>query len=132
MLSLTEDSATLLQEAGATPLTVDPSGVYFRRDGRLGSRTVLCGVSPDENEDEDYPFVSCRKDFERLKEDVDYDVFENIIWPALAKRSTIFEQVKVKGAWSGLYDYNTFDRKFLNNAIQLTRLISSHRERHCW
>jgi FAD-dependent oxidoreductase domain-containing protein 1 len=45
--------------------------------------------------------------------DVDYNYFDEAIWPGLAERVPAFEALKVKGAWAGHYDQNSFD----NNAI---------------
>merc|ERR1712212_845616 len=41
--------------------------------------------------------------------DVDYDYFNDKIWPLLAHRVPAFEKCKVKSAWAGYYDYNFFD-----------------------
>lgn len=79
-----------------TPLTIDPSNVYFRRDGLGGN--FLAGRSPTfEQEPSPANF------------DVDYDYFDTDVWPTLAKRVPAFESLKVKSAWAGLYEYNTFD-----------------------
>lgn len=79
------------------PLTIDPkSQTYFRCDGLGGN--YLVGRSPSY---EDEP--SC----ENL--DVDYNYFDNMIWPHLANRIPAFESAKVMNAWSGFYEYNTFD-----------------------
>jgi glycine/D-amino acid oxidase-like deaminating enzyme len=77
------------------PLTVDPSGVWFRPEGRF----FLCGKSPDEH-DEPLP-----TDLERI----DHSFFEREVWPQLASRVPAFESVKVVNAWAGYYDYNTLD-----------------------
>lgn len=45
--------------------------------------------------------------------DVDYDWFNEGMWPRLAERVKAFEELKVQSAWSCHYDQNTFD----NNAI---------------
>jgi FAD-dependent oxidoreductase domain-containing protein 1 len=45
--------------------------------------------------------------------DVDYNYFDEAIWPGLAERVPAFEALKVSGAWAGHYDQNSFD----NNAI---------------
>jgi len=78
------------------PLTVDPSGVWFRPEGRL----FVCGKSP-------------KADQEPLPEDldaIDHAFFEQEVWPHLAARVPTFESVKVVSAWAGFYDYNTLDQ----------------------
>lgn len=78
------------------PLTVDPSGVWFRPEGRV----FICGVSPSE-------FA------EPLADDldtIDYEPYENTVWPALAARVPAFELLKLTNAWAGYYDYNTLDQ----------------------
>ena len=45
--------------------------------------------------------------------DVDYDYFDEAIWPGVAARVPAFEALKVMGAWAGHYDQNYFD----HNAI---------------
>ncbi len=77
------------------PLLIDPSGVYFRPEGA----SYICGVSPPEDADPD-----CL-DFE-----IDYSLFEDTIWPALAHRVPAFEAIKLARAWAGHYDYNTLDQ----------------------
>ncbi len=77
------------------PLTVDPSGVYFRPEGKH----FICGLSPDEHEE---PQV--------MDWDVDYGWFEDRIWPVLAERVPAFEAIKVVNAWVGHYDYNALDQ----------------------
>ena len=76
------------------PLVIDTSGVYFRPEGAF----FLAGVSPEEPSDpECYDF------------DVDWPLFDDVIWPALAHRVPAFENLRVKRAWAGHYDLNTFD-----------------------
>lgn len=41
--------------------------------------------------------------------EVDYKIFDELIWPALANRVPGFEQLKMLRAWAGLYEYNLFD-----------------------
>lgn len=75
------------------PLTVDPGGVYFRPEGNR----FVCGVGPD-------PDLDC-DDFE-----VEHALFEEVIWPALAKRVPAFEALRPGAAWAGHYAYNTLDQ----------------------
>ena len=78
------------------PLTVDPSGVWFRPEGRF----FLCGKSPDEGEEPRPADLDA----------IDHAFFENEVWPRLAMRVPAFESVKVVNAWAGYYDYNTLDQ----------------------
>jgi FAD-dependent oxidoreductase domain-containing protein 1 len=77
------------------PLTVDPSGVYFRPEGS----GFLCGVSPPEGQDPD-----------TLDLDLEYRWFEEIVWPTLAHRVPAFEAVKLASSWAGHYAVNTVDQ----------------------
>ena len=68
--------------------------------GLCDDSNFLCGKSPGEaDQDLDSPPL-----------EVDYDWFEQEIWPVLAERAPCFEALKVVGAWAGYYDYNTFDQ----------------------
>jgi glycine/D-amino acid oxidase-like deaminating enzyme len=78
------------------PLTVDPSGVWFRPEGR----GFITGVSPEENAEPPADEL----------DSIDHGLFEAEIWPVLAARVPAFEAVKVTNAWAGFYDYNTFDQ----------------------
>ena len=77
------------------PLTIDPTGVYFRPEGA----SFICGVAPPDDRDPD-----C------LDFDIDYNLFEETIWPTLAERVPAFESIKLARAWAGHYDYNTIDQ----------------------
>ncbi|QUJ75362.1 FAD-binding oxidoreductase [Sulfitobacter albidus] len=80
------------------PLTIDPSGVHMRTDGRY----YLAGCPPDEDPDvapDDFGF--------------DHSLWENKVWPVLATRIPQFEAVKVINEWVGHYAYNTFDQNAL-------------------
>ena len=81
------------------PLTVDPSGVWFRPEGA----GFICGVSPDESNE------PAADDLDQIDEAPFYDV----VWPTLAERVPEFEAVRLAGAWAGYYDYNTFDQNAL-------------------
>jgi len=78
------------------PMLIDPSGLYFRREGLAG--LYLVGMSPTPEEEPSN---------ENL--DVDYDYFYEKLWPILAHRVPAFENCKVKNAWAGYYDYNYYD-----------------------
>ncbi|MDX1432688.1 MAG: FAD-binding oxidoreductase [Gammaproteobacteria bacterium] len=77
------------------PLVIDPSGMYFRPE----SGNYICGISPEAGADPD-----CR-DF-----DIDYEIFEDRLWPLLAARVPAFEAIKLVNAWAGHYAYNTLDQ----------------------
>ncbi|XP_029429080.1 FAD-dependent oxidoreductase domain-containing protein 1 isoform X2 [Rhinatrema bivittatum] len=79
------------------PLLIDNTGAYFRREGIGGN--YIGGLSPTEEEEPDISDL-----------EVDYDFFQQKLWPKLAQRVTAFESLKVKGGWAGYYDYNTFDQ----------------------
>jgi FAD-dependent oxidoreductase domain-containing protein 1 len=82
----------------ACPLVIDTGGVYFRPEGQ----GFLCGVAPDESEDPP------SEDF-----DVDWRLWEERLWPALAQRVPGFAAARVHSAWAGHYDVNMLD----HNAI---------------
>ncbi len=77
------------------PLTVDPSGVWFRPEGRF----FLCGKSPEPSQEP--PTTDL--------DSIDHAFFESEVWPRLAARVPAFESVKVVNAWAGYYDTNTLD-----------------------
>jgi glycine/D-amino acid oxidase-like deaminating enzyme len=77
------------------PLTVQPTGIWFRPEGR----TFLTGISPEEHEE------PTEMDWE-----VDHGFFEERIWPGLAERVPLFETIKVVNSWTGHYDYNALDQ----------------------
>ena len=85
-------------ENEAMPLTIDPSGVWFRPEGT----NFICGVSPEDRDDPD-----C------LDFGLDYRPFEELIWPTLAHRVPMFEAIKLIRAWAGHYDYNVLDQNVL-------------------
>lgn len=81
------------------PLLIDPSGVYVRPEGD----GFLCGTAPPEDRD---PDVS--DDFE-----VEWDLFDEIIWPTIAARVPAFERIRPGRAWAGFYDMCAFDHNVL-------------------
>jgi len=80
------------------PLTIDPTGVWFRPEGA----NFIGGVSPPEEQDPD------ATDFE-----IDYGLYEEVVWPTLAHRIPAFEALKLVRAWVGHYDYNTLDQNVI-------------------
>lgn len=76
------------------PLLVDPSGFWIRPEGAY----QICGA-PDPEDDRDPG-----DDFE-----VDWPLFEETTWPALAHRIPAMEEVKVVRAWAGHYEMNLLD-----------------------
>jgi FAD-dependent oxidoreductase domain-containing protein 1 len=84
------------------PLTVDPSGVWFRPEGRY----FICGVSPEAADE------PAAVDLDAI----DYQPFEEIVWPTLAARVPAFEEAKMISAWAGYYDYNTLDQNAIIGA----------------
>lgn len=81
------------------PLTIDPSGVHFRQDGK---DAYMAGGHSDVD-----PAVEF-DDFE-----MDHSLWQEHIWPVLATRVPQFEAIKVQREWAGHYAYNVFD----HNAI---------------
>ncbi len=79
------------------PLLVDPSGIYVRPEGSV---YLTGGAEPEEGDGPADP-----RDF-----DVDWPLFEEVIWPVLATRIPAFEAIKPTRAWAGHYDYNTLDQ----------------------
>ncbi len=77
------------------PLTIDPSGVHMRSDGRY----YMAGCPPDDD-----PAVD-PDDFT-----MDHAIWQDKVWPAIAARVPAFERVKLINSWVGHYDYNTLDQ----------------------
>lgn len=81
------------------PLLIDTSGVWVRPEGD----GYISGYSPDDLDETDHG-----GDFE-----VDWPLFERVIWPALAHRVPAFEALRPGRAWAGHYDMNLFDHNAL-------------------
>jgi FAD-dependent oxidoreductase domain-containing protein 1 len=91
------------------PLIVDPSSLWCRPEGNR----FICGVVPPDD-----PDVAV-DDFE-----VNYQEFDDLVWPALAHRVPAFEAVRLDSAWAGQYDYNVFDQNaFLGPCESVPNLI---------
>jgi glycine/D-amino acid oxidase-like deaminating enzyme len=80
---------------GAAPLTVDPSGIYFRPEGPA----YIVGFSPREGD----------PDPDTLDLVADRGRFEAFVWPALAHRVPAFDHVRLLDTWAGHYEVNTLD-----------------------
>ena len=78
------------------PLTIDPSGVHVRQDGKT---TYMAGGHAAHDPAVDFD------DFE-----MDHALWQDHIWPALANRIPQFEAIKVIREWGGQYDLNTLDQ----------------------
>lgn len=84
------------------PLTIDPSGVHVRQDGKT---TYMAGAHTDE--DPAVPF----DDFH-----MDQSLWQDHVWPALATRIPAFEAIKIHREWAGHYDMNTLDQNAIVGA----------------
>jgi len=78
------------------PLTGDlTTGVYWRPEGK------------------EYLAGSPLSVFDANDLEPAWNDFEELVWPALAKRIPAFEELKLTGGWAGYYDCNKLD----NNAV---------------
>jgi FAD-dependent oxidoreductase domain-containing protein 1 len=78
------------------PLTGDlTTGVYWRPEGK------------------EYLAGSPNSIFDATDLEPAWNDFEELVWPALAKRIPAFEKLKLTGGWAGYYDCNKLD----NNAV---------------
>jgi sarcosine oxidase len=84
---------------GPTPLTILPSGVYFRPEGEAW----IAGYSPHAGE----------SDPDTLDLEPDRGFFDDFVWPRLAERVPAFDSVRLLDTWAGHYEVNTLD----HNAI---------------
>jgi glycine/D-amino acid oxidase-like deaminating enzyme len=80
---------------GPTPLVIDPTGTWFRPEGRfyIGGTTPARGNDP--------PGAPL---------EVQHQEWDELVWPTLAARVPAFEAAKVVNSWAGYYEYNTFDQ----------------------
>ncbi len=77
------------------PLTIDPSGVHVRTDGRY----YMAGCAPEDDRAVDHD------DFAE-----DHAIWEDKVWPTVATRIPQFEAIRVINSWAGHYAYNTLDQ----------------------
>ncbi len=84
------------------PLLIDPSGVWLRPEGN----GFLSGAPPRGDDIDDAPL-----------DQIDHAQFEEQLWPTLAARIPSFESLRMRSAWAGYYEMNTFDRNGLVGAL---------------
>lgn len=88
---------TAVKPDGPLPLTVLPSGLYFRTE--TGGMVLLGKSMDDDPVGYDFSWDQHR--------------FMDLLWPELAEFVPAFERLKLVRGWAGLYAVNTLD----NNAI---------------
>jgi len=84
------------------PLLIDPSGVWLRPEGA----GFLAGAPPRRDDADEAPLDA-----------IDLEQFDAELWPALAARIPAFEALRVRSAWAGYYEMNTFDHNGLVGAL---------------
>jgi glycine/D-amino acid oxidase-like deaminating enzyme len=87
------------QTLAACPLVIDPSGFWFRPEGRH----YIAGATPLSGEDE-------------APLEPDYREFDEALWSRMAQRVPAFEALRVERAWAGYYEMNLFDANALIGA----------------
>jgi len=90
------------------PLVIDPSGVWFRPE----ARGFIAGAPPRGDDADEAPLDA-----------VDYALFDELIWPALAARVPAFEALRVRSGWAGYYEMNAFDHNGLAGALPAWRNV---------
>jgi FAD-dependent oxidoreductase domain-containing protein 1 len=108
------------------PLLIDPSGVWLRPEGvtdpqgpagrppegarppseRPRGGLFLSGAPPRGDDIDDAPLDA-----------IDYAQFDEQLWPTLAARIPAFEALRVRSAWAGYYEMNSFDHNGLVGAL---------------
>ena len=84
------------------PLVIDPTGVWFRPEGR----GFIAGAAPRDDSLDEEPL-----------EAIDHAWFDEHLWPVLAARVPAFEALRVRSAWAGYYEMNLFDHNGLAGAL---------------
>lgn len=90
------------EDVANCPLLIDATGVYVRPEGK----GFLCGSAPPPDQDPDSDEL-----------EVDYNFFDEVVWPVLAQRVPAFERIKPGRAWAGHYDMNLFDHNVFVGAV---------------
>jgi FAD-dependent oxidoreductase domain-containing protein 1 len=80
------------------PLIIDPSGIWMRPEGT----GFLAGAPPRGQDPSNAPLDT-----------IDHAMFDHFLWPTLAQRIPAFEALRVRSAWAGYYEMNTFDHNGL-------------------
>ena len=78
------------------PLTIDPSGIHVRENGGGTYQAGGHGVEDPAVGFDDFT--------------MDYDLWEEKVWPILAHRIPNFESIKLIHDWAGHYSMNTLDQ----------------------
>ncbi len=89
------------------PLTIDPSGFHVRENGGGTYQVGGHGSSDPAVEFDDF--------------EMDFDLWENSVWPVLFNRIPQFESLKLISQWAGHYAMNTVDQNAIlgpHNIIQ--------------
>ncbi|MCE2563296.1 FAD-binding oxidoreductase [Komagataeibacter sp. FNDCF1] len=81
------------------PMLFDDSGAWIRPEGQ----GFIAGIAPAADQDPD-----ATGDFEPA-----HDLLEDVLWPALAHRVPVLEDLRVERSWAGHYEVNFLD----HNAI---------------
>ncbi|MBT9259972.1 MAG: FAD-binding oxidoreductase [Clostridiales bacterium] len=77
------------------PLTIDPTGVYFREEGQK----IIAGYSEEREPSFELTW--------------DPRFFEEHIWPVLAERAPNLEALRLERGWAGIYDDHIHDHSAL-------------------
>ncbi|MFC3614647.1 NAD(P)/FAD-dependent oxidoreductase [Lutimaribacter marinistellae] len=78
------------------PLTIDPSGVHVRQDGPASYLAGSKGFTDPAVDPDDFS--------------MDPNIWQEVVWPAIATRIPQFEAIRVVTEWAGHYAYNTLDQ----------------------
>jgi FAD-dependent oxidoreductase domain-containing protein 1 len=92
------------------PLVIDPSGVWFRPEGR----GFIAGAPPRGDDADEAPLDA-----------IDHLLFDTLIWPVLAARVPAFEALRVRSAWAGYYEMNAFDHNGLAGMLPGWRNVTT-------
>ena len=81
------------------PLVIDPTGFWFRPEGRA----FIGGTTPEPDEDD-------------LPLEPNLEEFDETLWAAFAHRVPAFEALRIERAWAGYYEMNLWDHNALLGA----------------